>query len=192
MRKIIAAINVTIDGFCDHTVGIPDEKLHDHYTALLEGGGVILYGRTTYELMGYWQTVLANPTGEKSMDDFAKAIDRIPKIVFSRTMKSDNPKIVNWPTAQLATLGFEEQLAALKQQPGNDIFIGSPSLIDQATRLDLIDELQLAIHPVVIGKGLQLFKAMDEQIILKLTKTKTMDSGVVIHYYGRAGGQHSA
>ena len=58
MRKVIAAINMTLDGFCDHTAGIPDEELHQHYSELLENSGVILYGRTTYQLMQFWQTRL--------------------------------------------------------------------------------------------------------------------------------------
>src|SRR5688572_31916890 len=88
MRKVIAAFNTTIDGNCDHTAGIADEELHQHYADLLDNAGVILYGRTTYQLMQYWQTLLKNPSGEKASDDFAKAIDKIPKIVFSRNLKN--------------------------------------------------------------------------------------------------------
>ena len=87
MRKVIAAINMTLDGFCDHTAGIPDEEIHQHYTELLNEGDAILYGRITYQLMEYWQPLVKNPSGEKTMDDFAKAIDKIPKIVFSHMLK---------------------------------------------------------------------------------------------------------
>jgi len=73
MRKVIAAINMTLDGFCDHTAGIPDEEIHQHYADLLNNGGVILYGRITYQLMQFWQTLIKNPSGEKKMDDFAIA-----------------------------------------------------------------------------------------------------------------------
>lgn len=76
MRKLIAGINMTLDGFCDHTVIIPDEEIHQHYAELLDNAGVVLYGRITYQLMQYWQTLLINPSGEKSMDDFAVAIDK--------------------------------------------------------------------------------------------------------------------
>lgn len=82
MQKVIAVINMTLDGFCDHTAGIADEDLHQHYTELLNDAGVILYGRITYQLMQFWQTILKKPSGEKSMDDFAIAIDKISKIVF--------------------------------------------------------------------------------------------------------------
>jgi dihydrofolate reductase len=61
MRKIIAAINMTLDGFCDHTAILPDEEIHQHYTELLRGGDAVLYGRITYQLMQYWQTLVKNP-----------------------------------------------------------------------------------------------------------------------------------
>ncbi|MEO6550721.1 MAG: hypothetical protein ABIN94_22135 [Ferruginibacter sp.] len=61
MRKVIAAINVTLDGFCDHTAGIPDEEIHQHYANLLNNRDVVLYGRTTYQLMQFWQTLIKNP-----------------------------------------------------------------------------------------------------------------------------------
>ncbi len=70
MRKVIGAINMTLDGFCDHTAISPDEEIHDHYTKLMREGGEILYGRITYELMEFWKTILENPSDEKSMNDF--------------------------------------------------------------------------------------------------------------------------
>ncbi|MDB5256756.1 MAG: bifunctional deaminase-reductase domain protein [Chitinophagaceae bacterium] len=181
MRKIIAAINLTIDGFCDHTAGIPDEEIHDHYTELLGQGDAILYGRITYELMKFWQPLIKNPSGEKSMDDFAVAIDKIPKIVFSHTLKN-----TEWNSAKLANQSLEETVKALKQQAGRDIFIGSRSLIVELTNLHLIDEYQLCIHPVVVGKGLPLFDKINDRTVFKLLKTKNFHSGAVIHYYQRA------
>ncbi len=87
MRKVIAAINMTLDGVCDHTVGIVYEKLHHHYSDLVNNAGVMLYGRTTYELMKFWQTLVINPSDQKSMNDFAFSINKIEKIVFSETLK---------------------------------------------------------------------------------------------------------
>ena len=95
MRKVIAAINMTLDGFCDHTAIIPDEEIHQHYTELLSEADAILYGRITYQLMEYWRTVVKNPTGNKSMDEFAVIIDNISKIVFSRTLKNVDWKSYN-------------------------------------------------------------------------------------------------
>ena len=178
MRKLIAAINMTIDGFCDHTAGIPDEEIHQHYTELLSEADAILYGRITYQLMEYWQPLVKNPSGEKTMDDFAIAIDKIPKIVFSHTLKN-----VEWESAKLAKRDIEEEVLELKQQSGKDIFVGSRSLIIHLMNLNLIDEFQLCVHPVIVGNGLPLFKNVQDRVNLKLLKTKTFGCGAVIFYY---------
>ena len=169
---------MTIDGYCDHAAGIPDEEIHDHYTQLLGEADVILYGRKTYELMKYWQTLLQNPSGEKSMDDFAVAIDRVPKIVLSRTLKN-----TGWNSAQLASQPLEETVNELKQQPGKNIFIGSRSLIVQLMNLNMIDELQLCIQPVVAKASLPLFENINDRTILKLIKTKVFHDGAITLYY---------
>jgi dihydrofolate reductase len=178
MKKIIAAMNMTLDGFCDHTSGVPDEEIHQHYADLLRSAGAALYGRITYQLMEYWRTVLDNPTGDKAMDDFAVAIDNTPKIVFSHTLKN-----VDWKTAKLATQDLEKEVLELKHQSGKDVFVCSPSLIVALTKLHLIDEYQLCIHPVIAGGGLPLFKDISEKIMLKLINTKKFSGGTVILYY---------
>jgi dihydrofolate reductase len=178
MAKIIAAINMTIDGFCDHTAGIPDDEIHEHYTDLLSNADRILYGRITYQLMEYWPTVLQNPSDKKSMNDFAVAIDKIPKIVFSHTLKE-----TGWQTAKLATRDIKEEVLQLKQQPGKTILVGSRSLIIQLMNLNLIDEYQLCIHPVIVGRGLPLFENIKQRTILKLIKTKYFSCGAITLYY---------
>ncbi len=178
MRKVIAAINMTLDGVCDHTVGIVDENLHQHYSDLINNAGVILYGRTTYQLMQFWQTLLQNPSGKKSMDDFAISIDKIPKIVFSATLNE-----TNWDSAEHSDRPLNEKVLELRQQSGNDILIGSRSLIIQLLNSNLIDEFQICIHPIIEGKGLKLFDQITDRIMLKLIKTKPLNSGVTIMYY---------
>jgi len=178
MRKVIAAINMTLDGFCDHTAMIADEEIHQHYSELLRSAGTILYGRITYQLMEYWPTVIKNPTGIKSMDEFAVTIDKIPKIVFSRTLQH-----VEWRTAKLAKRDLKEEVLELRQQAGKDILVGSPSLIVALTQLDLIDEYQLAVQPTILGSGLPLFKNIKDRVDLKLFKTKTFGCGAVALYY---------
>lgn len=188
MRKLIAAINMTLDGFCDHTAGIPDEEIHQHYTELLDNADVILYGRITYQLMQYWQTLLKNPSGEKSMDDFAVAIDKIPKIVFSHTLKN-----TEWDSAKLSNKSLEEMVLELKQSRdlgSRDILVGSRSLIIQLMKLNLIDEYQLCVHPVVAGSGLPLFENINYRTILKLIKTKTFSGGAVTLYYEPTNENH--
>jgi len=178
MRKIIAAINMTLDGFCDHTAVIPAEEIHKHYADLLSSAGIVLYGRITYQLMEYWKTVVENPTGTKAMDEFAVVMDKTPKLVFSRTLKN-----LEWESAKLAKREIEEEALELRQHPGKDIFVGSPGLIVSLLKLNLIDELQLCVHPVIVGSGLPLFKDINDKVSLKFLKTKTFGSGAVILYY---------
>ena len=181
MRKLIAGINMTLDGFCDHTAIIPDEEIHQHYADLLSNADTILFGRITYQLMEYWQTVVENPTGNKSMDEFAVVMDSIPKIVFSNTLKN-----VEWKSAKLANRALEEEVLELRQSGGlgsKDILVGSRSLIIQLMKLNLIDEYQLCVHPIIAGNGLPLFANIHDRTILKLIKTKTFGSGAVTLYY---------
>jgi dihydrofolate reductase len=178
MRKVIAAINMTLDGVFDHEAGIPDEEIHQHYAELLRDADAILYGRITYQLMQYWQTLIKNPSGEKSIDDFAKAIDKVPKIVFSHTLTT-----TDWDSATLANQTIEETILQFKQQSGTPIFIGSRSLIIQLMKLNLIDEYQLCVHPVIAGSGISLFENINDRKVLKLIKTKTFSGGAVILYY---------
>ncbi len=179
MRKVIAAMNMTLDGFCDHTAGIADDELHEHFNDLLGNADTLIYGRTTYQLMeSHWPAVVKAPTGNKSIDDFAVLIDNIHKVVFSRTLNK-----VDWKNTELTTRDLKEEVLALKQQSGKYICAGSPSLIAQLTKLNLIDEYILCVHPVILGNGLPLFKDINDKAILKLTKTKTFGSGVVTLYY---------
>lgn len=181
MGKLIAAINMTLDGFCDHTAVIADDELHRHYSGLLQGAGAILYGRITYQLMEYWKTVVENPTGNSANDKFAVIMDRIPKFVFSRTLKE-----LDWHSSTLAKQGLAAEVSALKQRFNKDIFVGSPGLIVSLTNLKLIDEYQLCVHPVVAGNGLPLFKDVAERMVLQFLKSKTFGSGAVVLYYERA------
>ncbi len=178
MAKLIAAINMTLDGYCDHTAGIADDEIHQHYADLISSAGTMLYGRITYQLMEYWKTVVANPTGNKAIDHFAVVMDNIPKIVFSHTLQQ-----VNWESARLAKSDIKEVVFELKQQAGKDILVGSPGLIVALTQLNLIDEYQLCVHPVIAGNGLPLFKGINEKTILKLIKTKPFNGGQIILYY---------
>ena len=169
---------MTLDGFCDHTAIDAGEEIHQHYCDLLRSADTILYGRITYQLMEYWPTVVKNPTGNKSTDEFAVIMDNIQKIVFSHTLKT-----VEWSSAKLAKRDIKEEVLELRQQAGKDILVGSRSLIIALANLDLIDEYQIAVHPVILGSGLPLFKNIRDKIELKLLKTKTFSGGAVILYY---------
>jgi dihydrofolate reductase len=179
MRKLIAAMNMTLDGFCDHTAMIADEELHQHYNELLSNADTLIYGRITYQLMeSYWPTVVKNPTGNKPMDEFAVLIDNISKIVFSRTLKN-----VDWKNTTLKKEVIKNEILELKQQAGKDILVGSPSLIVTFMKLNLIDEYQFCVQPIVLGNGLPLFKNITDRINLKLLTTKIFSSGAVTFYY---------
>jgi dihydrofolate reductase len=178
MRKLIAAMNMTLDGFCDHTAMNADDEIHQHYTELLRSGDTILYGRKTFQLMEYWKSVVENPTGNTATDDFAAAIDNIQKIVYSRTLEN-----VDWKNTELKRAIVKDEILELKQQPGRDILVGSPGLIVATAKLGLVDEFQLAIHPTVVGTGLPLFKNTTDRIDLKLLRTKTFGCGALMLYY---------
>jgi len=179
MRKLIAAMNMTLDGFCNHTAMIADDEIHEHYNELLRNAGILIYGRITYQLMeSYWPSVVKNPTGNKPMDEFAVLIDNVPKIVFSRTLKN-----VEWKNTKLKKEINEVEVLELKQQAGKEIFVGSPSLIVAFMNLNLVDEFQFSVQPTILGSGLPLFKNVKDRVNLKLLKTKTFGCGAVTFYY---------
>lgn len=188
MRKLIAGINMTVDGFCDHTSAVADDELHEHYNDLVRNAGVMIWGRTTFQLMeSYWPSLVNNPSGNKPMDEFAALIDDLPKIVYSRTLGS-----VDWKNTTLKNELIKEEIEELKRQDGKDIYVGSPSMIVAFSDLGVVDEYQLCIHPVVVGSGLPLFKHLQKKIDLTLVRTKPFASGAVVHYYRTKGEHHDS
>jgi dihydrofolate reductase len=188
MRKLIAAMNMSLDGFCNHETMIADDEIHQHYNELLSNAGTLIYGRITYQLMeSYWPSVVKNPTGNKPMDEFAVLIDNISKIVYSRTLQH-----VDWKNTTLKKEVIQEEILELKQsRPASggsgskNIVVGSPGLIVALSQLNLIDEYQLGVQPTVLGSGLPLFKNIRDRIDLILLKTKTFGCGAVMLYYER-------
>ena len=174
-------MNMTLDGFCDHTAMIADEEIHEHYTELLTNADAVIYGRITYQLMEYWRSVVENPTGDKSMDDFAEAIDNISKIVYSRTLEN-----VDWKNTELKRDIVKDEVLELEEKAGKDIIVGRPVLIVSLANLNVIDEFQLGVQPTVVGSGLALFKNITDRVDLKLLRTKTFGCGAVFLYYERA------
>ena len=182
MRKLIATMNMSLDGFCNHEAMDADDEIHEHYNDLLRNAHSLIYGRITYQLMeSYWPSVVKEPTGNKSMDDFATLIDNVSKIVYSRTLEN-----VTWKNSTLKREISKEEILELKQSRNGgsgNIFVGSPGLIVALANLDLIDEFQLGVQPIVLGSGLALFKNIREKIDLDLIKTKTYGCGAVFLYY---------
>ena len=185
MRSVVFAINVTADGHCGHTKGIPDDELLEYFSGLLRTIGPTLIGRVTYQLMvPYWPDVASNPSQTGATKEFARVFDSLAKVVFSTTLKhveGNNTRIVRGNP--------EEEVRTLKQQPGKDISIGSLSLAAQLSERGLIDEYHFVVHPVVAGKGPRLFDTvkLQERILLDLVGSKTLKSGVVaLHYRKRS------
>jgi len=187
MRRLIASLNITLDAFCDHTAVIADEELHENANELLRSADTLLFGRVTYQLMEKgWPPVVKNPTGARAVDEFAVLIDSISKIVFSHSLKKDDPIITGWKNTRLATQDIKEEVLELKgsrNSGSKNIVVGSPSLITTLMKLGLIDEYQFSVQPIVLGSGLPLFKNIRDRIDLTLIKTKVLGSGVAILYY---------
>lgn len=179
MRNLIASINITLDGFCDHKAVIADDELHQNANELLKSTDTVLFGRVTYQLMeSGWPPIVKKPTGMKSLDEFAVLIDNVSKIVFSNTLKN-----VEWKNTKLAKGDIKEEVLQLKKQPGKNLLVGSPGILITLMQLGLIDEYQFCVQPIVLGNGLPLFKNIRDRIDLKLLKTRTLRSGAVTLYY---------
>lgn len=178
MVKVCAAINVTVDGVFDHTSVTPDSQVHDHYTQLLQNSDVILFGRKTFQLMKFWQGILNEPSDEKAINDFAETINNIDKIVFTSTLTS-----TEWENAKITTLRLKDQIELLKSQGYKSILLGSRSLIYQGLEQNLLNELQICIHPVIAGNGQKLFDSEMRRFELVFSDIKTFLSGAVLITY---------
>jgi dihydrofolate reductase len=180
MRKLILAINVSLDGFADHTVTVAaDDDLHDFFGELLAVTDVALFGRVTYQLMeSYWPHAHEDPNATRGMLEFADKLNAVPKIVFSRTLRK-----AEWKNTRLVTEDMVNEVTNLKRQPGRYISLGGIGISQEFMRLGLVDEYWLAVQPVLVGKGRRLFDELNEKIDLKLVDTKTFKSGVVVLHY---------
>ena len=177
-RKVVFAINITIDVYCGHESGIADDELHAHFTGLLRDLDVEIFGRNTYQLMyPYWHDVAMNQSETKVINEFARAVDSIPKIVFSTTLKS-----VEWNNTILLRSNLQEEILKLKQQPGKNISIGALSIASQVAQWNLIDEYHFVVHPIIAGEGPRLFESGGKHA-LELLDSKTFRSGAVALHY---------
>jgi len=179
MRKLIFAINITVDGFADHTSVIADDELHDFYTDLLNSFDIILFGRKTYQLFeSFWPTADKDPQSTKSMLRFADKINGLHKIVFSKTLHQ-----VAWNNTKLVKDNVLEEITRLKQQPGKNLSTGGISFSSSLMKAGLIDEFWFLVHPIVSGSGRRLFNEIDIKAKLKLLETQVFKSGVVAMHY---------
>ena len=159
MRKLIAAMNMSLDGFCDHTAMTADEEIHDHFTELLRSGDSVLYGRITYQLM------------------------TATKYVASNTRDSSD-----WQPTVFLGGDLAGKVRELKQTDGPDLHVfGSADMLQTLFKNDLVDGLELMIFPITLGQGKRLFNGGSIPAAFKVTESQVTPNGVVSATYERDG-----
>src|SRR5215467_7570278 len=175
MRNVIFAINITLDGCCDHTKQLADDETHEYFTQLLREVDLLVFGRTTYQLMvPFWPEVAKNQSMTKASNEFAQAFDRINKIVFSRSLDSAEDR-----NTRIVHTDLRDEILKLKQEQGKNILVGGVSIPSQLIELGLVDEYLFVVGPIVVGEGRRLLDdvSLPERLQLKLLESKIFKSG---------------
>jgi dihydrofolate reductase len=181
MRNVIFAINVTLDGCCDHTKQLADDETHEYFTQLLREVDLLVFGRKTYQLMvPFWPEVAKNQSMTKASNEFAQAFDSLNKIVFSRSLDSaedENTRIVR--------TGLRDEILKLKQEQGKNILVGGVDIPSQLIKLSLVDEYRFVVSPILAGEGRRLLDGvtLPKSLQLKLVDSKIFKSGCVALCY---------
>jgi dihydrofolate reductase len=182
MRKLSTFNSVSLDGYFTDANGDmswahnDDTEWNAFAAENASGGGTLLMGRITYELMAsFWPT----PQAMQSMPAVARGMNSMPKVVVSRTLNKPS-----WSNTTLVKGDLAGAVRRMKQEPGSDIAIlGSGSLVAQLAQEGLIDEYQIALHPIALGSGRTLFDGVRNRLTLKRTTTRTFDNGNVVVCY---------
>jgi len=184
MKKLTVFNLVTLDGYFagqggDISWHNVDEEFQELAKEASNSGNTLLFGRVTYELMaGYWPT----PEAIKNDPIVARGMNSATKIVFSRTLNK-----VDWNNTRLVKNDMLSEIRKLKQESGKDLTIlGSGSIVSQLAQERLIDEYQILLNPIVIGKGKTMFEGVKDRFSLKLTKTRVFGNGNVLLNYALA------
>jgi dihydrofolate reductase len=181
MRKLMYAINLTLDGCCDHTKVIGDEELHEFYAQLLHDGDTFVYGRKTYQLMvPFWPDMAKTNSGPtKAMNAFAQAFASVKKIVvFSRSLEN-----VDARNTSIVRTDLRDEILKLKKQEGKNILTGGVDIPSQLIQLGLVDEYYFVIQPLIVGAGRRLLENYTLQEKLQLVDSKVFASGCVALRY---------
>ena len=183
MRPLRYAINITVDGCCDHRAGSTDDELHRYWAETLAQADALLFGRVTYEMMeAAWRLPATGVRPDWMadwMEPFARTIDAAKKYVVSSTLNR-----VDW-NAELVRGDLRTAVQQLKSEPGNGLLTGGVTLPLALAELGLIDEYELVVHPRVVGYGPTLFAGLSKPIDLKLVSRVEFGSGVVAMRYER-------
>ena len=181
MGLLTFAINVTLDGCCDHRAAIADDALLRYYTRLMDGAGGMLFGRVVYEMMeSAWPAVARDPKAPPAFRSWARKLEAKPKHVVS-SKRTDFP----WTNTFRVEGDLREAIVALKRRTPRGLLVGSPTLSAALEQLGLIDEYRLAVHPIVAGHGPRLFSGLSPSRHLKLIETRRLESGVMTLRYRR-------
>jgi dihydrofolate reductase len=181
MRKVIFAINITLDGCCDHTKQVADDETHEYFTHLLREVDLLVFGRITYQLMvPFWPEVARNQSMTKASNEFARTFDSIDKIVFSRSLDGAEDR-----NTRVVRTNLHDEILRLKQEQGKNILVGGVSVPSQLIELGLVDEYRFVVGPIVAGEGRRLLEGVSlrERLQLKLVESKILKSGCVALRY---------
>ncbi len=182
MQPLRYSINVTLDGCCDHRVGIADEELHRHAVENLAQADALIFGRVTYEMMETaWRLDTRTVTMPDWTEPFARTIDAARKYVVSSTLDR-----VDW-NAELVRGDLGKTVHQLKQQPGRGLFTGGLMLPLALAELGLIDEYEFIVHPRIAGHGPTLFAGLSKLVDLNLVSRLEFGSGAVALRYEPRG-----
>ena len=181
MRDVIFAINITLDGCCDHTKMIADEETHQYFTHLMRDVDLQVFGRKTYQLMvPYWPDIAKSQSETKADIEFAQTFVSRKKIVFSRSLASSEDE-----NTRIVRTNLRDEILKLKQEPGRNILVGGVDVPSQLVELGLVDEYRVVVQPIVAGEGRRLFDrvSLAERLQLKLVESKKLKSGCVALRY---------
>jgi dihydrofolate reductase len=181
MRKVIFAINTSIDGYVHYTNFSPGEDVFEYFGDLMQEFDLVVYGRKMYEIMfPYWAD---EANWDNKLDiEFGQRITAIDKIVFSRTLESAEYN------TRIARTDPVAELLKLKQAPGKNISLSTVSMLPQLAEAGLVDEFRFVVHPVLIGQGPRLVESgnLAEKLKLKLAETRVFKSGAVALHYAKS------
>ncbi len=181
MRKVIFAINTTLDGCVDHTKQLADDETHEYFTDLLREVDLGVFGRITYQLMvPFWPEVARNQSMSQAENEFARTFDSLNKIVFSRSLDTAEDK-----NTRIVRSNLRDEILKLKKEQGKNILLGGVDIPSQLIELGLVDEYRFVVGPIVAGEGRRLLEgvSLSEKLQLKLVDTKIFESGCVALRY---------